>query len=641
MLKLSKWFLFAVLISIFLIAYATPMERFKQWRGTNTSESMYGYTEEKPSYTDDYEDDFYIDGGKSLAERKGIQGTTITFIHFNDLHANLVPHLDVIPNAPLGETAKTTKIEERGGLARTATLIKQIRADAKYSILMNIGDTYHGGVEALYTNGNAIVAPVNALNIDIGVPGNWDFAYGPMVFRKRYTNSPMARMPGGMFGKVERPNFINLAANVKQTMPFPKDPILPATHIIEKGGVKVGFIGITSDIVDLMHKMMAAGMEFLHGEENYKALIEKYAKQLKAEGADIVVVMSELGVHKDYRLAQIIKAGSVDIFFSAHTHEATFKPLTSKSGAIVVEAGNDGYLGRMDVTVYKGKIINKQWELLAVTKNIPEDKTVKNLVNAARKPFLQKNVKMDMPMPMMDQTLTQPIDTVIGTTQGTLHRRDALENHFNVAFTRALRDYAKTDIAISPGFRFDAVIPGAEEFNDRLVGAGKITLEDVYRFFPVSYTLSTATIKVADLKEVLETALTRVFSDHAFSQQGGWFEGVYGIKLALDMSRPDGDYILNIKDLDTNKYLSSNKTLTVAGCTRPMDADDVICSHSGFSNVKPLKNPKTGKTWTVIDFFVDEVAKNPIKPTNTSHIKAINMSKTWPQDIFVQPLPSN
>ena len=75
---------------------------------------------------------------------------------------------------------------ERGGLARLATLIKKIRSENPNSVLMNIGDTYHGGVEGLFTNGNAIVDPVNALGIDVGVPGNWDYAYGPGVFRLRY-----------------------------------------------------------------------------------------------------------------------------------------------------------------------------------------------------------------------------------------------------------------------------------------------------------------------------------------------------------------------------------------------------------------------------------------------------------------------
>lgn len=143
--------------------------------------------------------------GPAAAQEPAV--TSVTFIHMNDLHAHLTPHLDVVPDAPLGETSDKTKIVE----------------------------------------------PVNALGIDVGVPGNWDFAYGPLVTRMRYTNLPMTRFMRPMqraasrfggrplarmrghdveqaedadgraldmmmpFGEIKRPNFPNLAANFKLT----------------------------------------------------------------------------------------------------------------------------------------------------------------------------------------------------------------------------------------------------------------------------------------------------------------------------------------------------------------------------------------------------------------------------------------
>ncbi len=112
---------------------------------------------------------------------------TITFIQLNDLHAHLTPHRDLV-RSQSASGSPVAVIETLGGLARIATLIKKIREESTASVLMNIGDTYHGGVEALYTRGNAIVEPVNALGIDIGVPGNWDFAYGPVTTRLRYSD---------------------------------------------------------------------------------------------------------------------------------------------------------------------------------------------------------------------------------------------------------------------------------------------------------------------------------------------------------------------------------------------------------------------------------------------------------------------
>ena len=53
----------------------------------------------------------------------------ITLIHFNDFHAHLTTHDDLIADAPPGQISNTTRIVKRGGLARLATVIKQIRAN--------------------------------------------------------------------------------------------------------------------------------------------------------------------------------------------------------------------------------------------------------------------------------------------------------------------------------------------------------------------------------------------------------------------------------------------------------------------------------------------------------------------------------
>jgi len=61
-------------------------------------------------------------------------------------------------------------------------------------------------------------------------------------------------------------------------------------------------------------------------------------------------------------------------------------------------------------------------------------------------------VNLSVPLPVVSQSLTESIDTVIGETELTLDRRQALENHFNRAFTGLLKQYAGTDMAMTPGF---------------------------------------------------------------------------------------------------------------------------------------------------------------------------------------------
>ena len=183
------------------------------------------------------------------------------------------------------------------------------------------------------------------------------------------------------------------------------------------GGINVGFIGITSDIVPYMHPMMAFGLSFLEGEDKYKTLINKHAKELKSKGAQLVVVMSELGIQKDFRLAQIVNPWCGRVLLRPYSR-GDLRAAHLGERRPVVEAGNDGYVGRMDITVQDGKVISRNWQLLPVGRDIPEDSEMKALVDKARAPFLARDVNMRLPPLMGGQALSQPITTVVGKTAG-------------------------------------------------------------------------------------------------------------------------------------------------------------------------------------------------------------------------------
>jgi len=561
--------------------------------------------------------------------------STVTFLHFNDLHAHLTPHLDWVPDGPPGEPSETTRIALRDGIARLATLVDRIRRETPGAILMNIGDTYHGGVEALFTVGNAIAAPVNALGIDVGVPGNWDFAFGPGVTRLRYRGESLPP-PLGFEGTVERPNFPNLAANVVFDEPGREgEPFLPPTLLLERGGVRIGFIGLTSDIVP---RMLASGLDFLQGESAYKALVDRHAAALRAEGAQIVVVMSELGVHKDHRLAQVIAPG-VDVIFSAHTHEVTAEPLTSASGAIVVEAGNDGYLGRMDVTLRDRRVVRRRWRLFTIDPGIPPDPAMEELVVRARVPFLAADVDMEVPLPFTVERLREPIDTVLGTVPFALDRRGALESSFNDLFTDALREMSGADVAITPGFRFDAVSPAAGDLIEGdAIASGQVTLEDAYRFFPIPVTLSVGESSGRNLREVIEGLLERVFSDDAFRQAGGWVDGFAGLNVEVDLARADGRRVVGLTRQDTGEPLGDDDIVRVAGCSRPVDSPMNLCSHPGFARVSPLGDADGGEVWTPVRLLAAALEDGiVVEPSPAFHDRSAR--PRWPVDAFVQPLP--
>lgn len=612
----------------------------------------------------------------------------LTFVQINDLHANLVSHKELIRKED-----GTTTVAMRGGMARIKTLVQGVKQSNPNTIVMNIGDTFHGGVEAFYTLGNAVADPLNALGIDVGVAGNWDYYFTPAITRLRYgriTALEQDRIEKSIpafaeFFPIKRPNYPNLGANVKDItdIVMPKEFFAP-THMITRNGVKVGFIGFTSDIVEQMHPLLAEGMDFAFGIEEHKNLIIKHARDLRKQGADIVVLMSELGIHKDIALSKALaamradgslEAGLLDMVFSAHTHELTRSMVaTSEDGsalyAPVVEAGADGDLGRLDVTMkYKDStttrqrlrttteqnwtVANKQWQILAVDDSVAEDPAVKTLVNTARKSFLTPTdgsaFKTLHALPFLFQTLKEPIDTVIGhidgdsiahqndMMSGVVNRSHAHDSTFNDAFTHMLLDVSNSPknniphakVAMSPGFRMGATLPEAGFLmENNAIATGNITLEDAYRFFPMYYGAATAQITGADLKRRVEDSLKHTHSSDAFNHGGGWATGFAGIKQTLNLangdphamyvpgSTPDtfnADQLSRVLALhyESGEEVQDNEVLTVIGCSRlPIDYKGTLCGQPGYSNVQRVIEKVDG-TLTVGDINTTVITVGP------------------------------
>jgi len=660
---------------------------------------------------------------------------TITFIELNDLHANLVPHSELVRQG----AGQKVLVAERGGLVRIAAKIDEIRklnlqrTAVNSTILMNIGDTYHGGAEAMFSVGNSIVAPVDALGIDIAVPGNWDFAYGPQVTNFRYgvlvdpATPKQVEVPNIKFlaanaiyktptfdvtltsdyktaGRLQFPMkrvFDNLIANINndaQGQPItitPANPVpfLPATDIQIVNGVKVGFIGLTSDIVKLMHPMMALNIEFTQGQANYVTLVSDLANSLRTnDKVDLVVVMSELGIQKDIAIADLLPTNAVNIIFSAHTHELTKTMLTTKSGTVVVEAGNDTYLGQMDVTLDNTNAVTYLWTIHPIDGSIIPDmniayiKNVQDLVTQARLKYLNVDPASPINIPQVTlagvsggtnfvtpQSLSQSLDVTVGRTTVALDRRNALESNFNNAYTDLLRNTQSTDLAVTPGFRFDSAVMPAPLATDNWIAennitlTGDITIADVYRFMPAPYFLATADTTIVNIKKVLEGGLDKTFSPTVFNQEGGWMFGYSGLNINVDLTKPLGKRVLkivaNFANANTNIAignvlfdaslavnggspfpLGNNLALTIAGCGRPFDLPNLVCSMPGFSNVMAVTNGAGGigpnaNKYPASDFLINNISLilDATVVSTRKDITDASATPMWPQSEFVQP----
>ena len=118
----------------------------------------------------------------------------ISLIQLSDTHGTLVPQGCVI-NEP-GGTERYSN--DCGGVARLKTLVDDIREDNPNNLLIAVGDTTHGSAEVMFTVGDAIMPAMNGFGIDAFIPGNWEFGYGPAVFRGRFTPANRCALPANI-----------------------------------------------------------------------------------------------------------------------------------------------------------------------------------------------------------------------------------------------------------------------------------------------------------------------------------------------------------------------------------------------------------------------------------------------------------
>jgi len=568
-------------------------------------------------------------GGLSSAQAKMSDDTEITLIQLSDIHGNIVPHAGHV-KYPDGSHGYVTN---GGGVAKLKTLVDDIRADNPNNLLLAVGDSTHGTAEVMFTVGDAIMPAMNAFGIDAYTPGNWEFGYGPAVFRNRFT-PPTGPLPANIQVManaydgpgVTKATFPTLAANLYNVNgdPIPAPGrgkrVLPAYKIFDKGGEKIAVIGITASIVPQQANVFNIGFKFTQGVEELPGLID----EIKGQGVELIVVQSELGLSQNVKIAQMFD--DIDVVFSAHTHEVTTGALLvdddsvtvttpgaalsghernklAKGAAIVVETTEDMHLGRLDLTVNDGKVTDFNWVAIPVDNDVAEDPAMKAIADHAEAPFVAgPGLVRHTFMPggycpanncgditKRGLQLTESLDTVVGHTDVLLSRHSVLEDVVNNFIADAIRaetdpvvaaqtSWSGVDLSMTNGFRFGNPILSTNEG-----GTGEITLRDLYTFFPISPAVAVAEFSGLSIEKDLEEVLSAVFNRNVFLQRGGWYVGLSNMTQKIDLdNRPfssSGGRI--VETTIGGQALDPSKRYVFASCFPHGDPLDRICRTNG------------------------------------------------------------
>jgi len=466
----------------------------------------------------------------------------VTLIHMGDLHGHLIPHPSVRSDA---------QGKSEGGVARIYTLVEEIRrARPKQTLLVNTGDTLHGGAEAMFTRGESMIKVLNAFHIDAYAPGNWDYVYGADKFVEYFVGQPAKANWNPVISNLYFDNYPGAEAKTGQN-------VAPPYIIKTVNGVRVGIIGFTSDRgPQAGDPKITKGLKFTDGKAEY----EKYVKVLREQNVDLVVAISELGLHGNLTLAEQIPG--VDVILSSDKHEVTPKPIVSKHGTLVVEQGMDGQVvGELRVRVENGKVVDKNYVSHRITEKIKSNPQIAALIDSVRKPLVAgpQFKPGEVKNPFSGARLRYPIDTVIGQTQVALHRSNfsdesmpaVLEGSSHDFLTDAFRIMSGAQLGAITGFRYGTV-----------VAPGPIKLEDLYHFMPVGAQVAKGQLTGAQIKKTLEGA-AQGEQGRAGEWINGWTAGYSGLTAEFDPLAPQGSRVRNIRI--NGQPLAPDASYTVAG----------------------------------------------------------------------------
>ena len=226
-----------------------------------------------------------------------------------------------------------------GGGGSAATYIKDVRkktnGTTRDNLLVDAGDFFQGHPVGTVTKGKSVISYFNMIGYDLTVVGNHEYDIGEEELIETYKDA----------------EFPILSCNiVKRGTEELVDYVTPYI-IVEKMGVKIGIIGLTTtDTEKMSFPENIANITITPAKE----AVEKYIPIVKEKGADVVIVVGHMGLpynpepayksrylkdetDEDYEPqdvrywgfdAQEIahEVGGIDLFFGGHMHKGFKEP---------------------------------------------------------------------------------------------------------------------------------------------------------------------------------------------------------------------------------------------------------------------------------------------------------------------------
>ncbi len=569
----------------------------------------------------------------------------LRILETTDIHVNLV-------NYDYYQDTKTDKY----GLAKTATLIKQARAESKNSLLFDNGDLIQGNPLGDYVakedplqdgETHPVYKAMNLLNYDAGNVGNHEFNYGLDFLGTSLKGSNFPYVNANVYVDDKDGNPDNDKNYFK---PY---EILDRTVVDEDGeshSIKVGVIGFVPP------QIMQWDKANLEGKVIAKDIIEtanKFVPQMKAEGADVIVAIPHSGIGnvtqdgmEENATYDLSKVDGINAILFGHSHgvfpSATYEGIEGvdlKKGTIngvpsVMPGSWGDHLGLVDLEL---ELKDGKWNVTNT------QASTRSILNADGTPAVEADQAiLDAVKEEHDATI-EWVRSAVGETTAPINSYFALvsDDPSVQIVTNAQKWYVEKYIkgteydgipVLSAGAPFKAGTRANPDYYTD-IPAGEIAIKNVSDLYLYPNTLQAVLLTGADVKEWLEMSAGQFNQiDPGNSEEQNLVNGDYrsynfdvidGVSYEIDVTQPskyDAEGVL------VNENSSRIKNLTFNGKAIDPKQKFIVATNnyraSGkFPGVKNseiiVKSPDENRN-VIIDYIMEKKTIDPKADGNWS-----------------------
>ena len=298
------------------------------------------------------------------------QEVNIKLLGTSDVHGRIVPW------------SYGADVEDKSGsYAQIATYVKDVRKNNKNVVLVEVGDAIQDNQidvfakDKKYYKDHPIPKVLNEMNYDIFVLGNHEFNFGMKALDEILKDIKAKKLTANFYHKKNDKRYID------------------ATTIIEKDGVKLGIIGLSTPMSAKFEEDTGnlKDMKFTSPTEEARTQVEK----LKAKGVDAIIVIAHMGIDNENKIPDtgmrdVINAvDGIDVVIAGHMHKDV--PSETIKNTLITEPHRYGtVVSEVDLTFdindkKEVKLVKKESKTVPV-KELEADKKIAEIY----KPYHEK-----------------------------------------------------------------------------------------------------------------------------------------------------------------------------------------------------------------------------------------------------------